>query len=274
MIATYLLCEGSKNSFDRQILDTIVADISGLEIHPMGGKFGSGAYLQGFLGAMSKMPSYLTFRDRDFDADVPVMPSLTISPYQKHVYMSYRATIENYLLTPTAVFDFCSDRNIDGFTNVNEVETVFRKSAEDIKYYQAARWALGAIREKVESRTSWTDKSGDLPENLSEVACISAAKTLLWGIQKQVGNWTPENFEAKYQYYLGKFDMTFFENEKYLIWFQAKDLQTQLSQYLPKHNGNDFPFKTFYKDAIKHFDYTQFPDLVELRNLIISLSTE
>jgi hypothetical protein len=124
MITTYLLCEGSKNSFDRQILFKVKTGVSGVEIQPMGGKFGSGAYLQGFLGGMSKMPSYLTFRDRDFDADVPATPSLTISPY------------------------------------------------------------------------------------------------------------------------------------------------------LPKHNGNDFPFKTFYKDAIKHFDYTQFPDFVELRNLIIILSNE
>jgi hypothetical protein len=274
MIAIYLLCEGSKNSFDRQILDTIVADISGVEIQPMGGKFGSGAYLQGFLGGMSKMPPYLTFRDRDFDADVPATPSLTVSPYQKHVYMSYRATIENYLLTPTAVFDFCSNKNIDGFVNISEVETAFRNAAEEIKYYQAARWALGAIRERVESKTSWTDESGHLPKNLSEAACVSAAKTLLLDIQKQVKNWTLENFEAKYQYYLGKFGKAFFENNDYLIWFQAKDLQTQLSQHLPKHNGNDFPFKTFYKDAIKHFDYTQFPDLVELRELIISLSNE
>lgn len=270
----YLLCEGSKNSFDRQILDIVRTGINGIEIQPMGGKFGSGAYLQGFLGGMSKMPKYLTFRDRDFDADVPPTPSLTISPYQKHVYMSYRATIENYLLTPLAVFDFCKNRNISAFDDIKEVESVFRKAAEEIKYYQAARWALGAIRVKVESRTSWTDKSGDLPENLSETACLNAAKLLLLDIQKQVENWKTENFDTKYMFYLNQFDNDFFENMDYLIWFQAKDLQTQLAQYLPKHNGNAFPFSTFYKDTLKTFDYTQFPDLVVLRELIISLSNQ
>ena len=115
----YVLCEGGKNSFDRQILDTIIADITSVELNPMGGKFGSGAYLQGFLNSQKELPPYLTFRDRDFDADVPLTPSLTPSPYQKHVFMSYRATIENYLLTPTAVFEFCKNKNISAFENKN-----------------------------------------------------------------------------------------------------------------------------------------------------------
>lgn len=264
----YILCEGGKNSYDRKILDIIVTKMEGIDIIPMGGKLGSGAFLQGFLGSLDKHPSYLTFRDRDFDADVPETVCLTQSPYQKKVYMSYRTTIENYLLLPENIFNFCQKKEIGSFNNIAEVTAIFRKAAEDIKFYQAARWALGAIRVKIESGTSWTTESGELPQDLGEEACKNEAQKLLVAIQEQVKKWDYEHFERKYTDYLNSFDTAFFEENKYLVHFQAKDLQAKLSDYLPAHNGNSFSFSTVYNDSIHNFDYTKFPDLVELEGLL------
>ena len=170
MRTLYLLCEGVKKSPDSQILNIVIDGIAGVELIPMGGKFGSGAYLQGFLGSLSNSNTlYLTFRDRDFDAPVPQNECLSQSPLQAKVYMSYRSTIENYLLLPENILVFCEKNNIllENGNEINNIQVLFRKAAQDLKYYQAARWALGDMRDLVRFNTSWVDGSGSLPTDFN-----------------------------------------------------------------------------------------------------------
>ena len=55
----------------------------------------------------------------------------------------------------------------------------------------------------------------------------------------------------------------FYANMDYLIWYQGKDFAKRITQKLPQ-----FQIERYYNFAKKHFDYTQFPDLVELKTLI------
>jgi hypothetical protein len=277
----YLFCEGERGSIDVKILTKVIAGLSGVEIMPLGGKFASGAYLKGFLDAQSggfggkapnngqsPEPLHLTFRDRDFDAPIPNEIELTSRDPQKRVWFSHRVTIENYLLLPKNVFNFCQsskEKSTANFTTVQNVQDIFKKAAQDIKYYQAARWALGVMRYKAELRTTWTERSGRLPKDLDKISCCANAHKEIEKVQGEFSTYTATTFDEHFQKYIDIFNDAFFENEDYLVWFQAKDLQKQLVQYLPNFN-----YKSFYNKALDSFVYQDFPDLVQLRNEIIS----
>jgi hypothetical protein len=65
-----LFCEGKHDSLDYAILARLVGNPN--IVIPAGGKYGLGAFIQGRLSSyMGQKPSYLAFRDRDFDAVPP-----------------------------------------------------------------------------------------------------------------------------------------------------------------------------------------------------------
>ncbi|MEM6273276.1 MAG: hypothetical protein AAF998_27965 [Bacteroidota bacterium] len=71
-------------------------------------------------------------------------------------------------------------------------------------------------------------------------------------------------FEDLYRRYCSMFDDQFIATRKYLTWFQAKDQQKQMTGKLAPFTAN-FPWKSDYKTVIDQFEYSQYPDLVELR---------
>ena len=60
-----------------------------------------------------------------------------------------------------------------------------------------------------------------------------------------------------------RFDKVFFDELKFLVYYQGKDFAKALTKELPS-----FPIDNYYKYAKKYFDYTKYADLVELRAII------
>jgi hypothetical protein len=82
-------------------------------------------------------------------------------------------------------------------------------------------------------------------------------------LRRDKTQWTQGIFDTEYNHFIQVFNQDFFDNLTFLVWFQGKDFGASLTRLLP-----NFPLKSYYKFAKAHFDYTQFPDLVELRNII------
>ncbi|NJL03274.1 MAG: DUF4435 domain-containing protein [Spirulinaceae cyanobacterium SM2_1_0] len=99
-----VFCEGKPKGLDATLLQSL--DLSAdFVIKPSGGKRSLAVYAQVELAQYSEdnAPSYLTFRDRDFDAEPP--PSIQlIQPFSdRPVFYTHRACIENYLLDAQAM---------------------------------------------------------------------------------------------------------------------------------------------------------------------------
>lgn len=263
-----IYCEGTEKSFDFQILNKVVEELFSIRITPIGGKGGGGAVMN-FAEAQEKgvsKPSFsLFFRDRDFDQPVPAKEELVIN---KRTHYSYRTTIENYLFDESLFCEFIGkDKKLQAkYPNIKtaqDVKEVFIQTAQSIRYYQAVRHTLGKMRLPVDFGTTWTGGSGTLPKDLSEEVCRQEALLRIASEKDKTSFWTEELFENILGEFLAKFDDAFFENLDFLVYFQGKDFATALQKNLP-----EFPTANYYKFALRHFDYTKFADLVQLRKII------
>ena len=259
-----IYCEGKVGSHDNDILEKILGDLGpNIEIKPLGGKFGAKAimdFYENANGSAAKSDFYLWFRDRDFDYPVPNVAGLT---KDKHIYSSYRTTIENYLLDTSVFWRYAVENNIFGLQTIEEVEGLFYKSAKDIRDYQAVRHALGKMHCGVSFKTRWTGKDGDLPQLLDLKNCESEGWNLICQAKNETNNWTENVYQSEIQSFLALFDDGFMKAGDYLVWFQGKDFASALCRNRP-----DFPMNDYYKFAKSVFDYTKFADLCELRKLV------
>lgn len=258
-------CEGKRGNYDFEILaNTFAGTMVPVMLQPVGGKRGAKSIIQfKETHEVDRSDFYLLFRDRDFDKPVPDLPQLTLS--EVYIYFSYRTTIENYLLNTEWFFDFISLENEykSQFTSIHDVEVLFRKAAFKIKDYQAVRHALGEIRTGASFDTTWTGKSGTLPEEFDLESCYQRASELISSALENTQNWTFKKLQELTEKYLKIFDENFLSRDEYLIWFQGKDFISSIKLLLP-----GFPFKSYFSYALKRFDYKQYPDLVELRSII------
>lgn len=260
-----IYCEGTKNSLDYEILHKIIGD-SPVQIQPIGSKRGAESVIQKYEDIGTKTDAYIFFRDRDFDVAVPKKPSLII---KKNVHYSYRTTIENYLLDASCFFEFLKAAKINEQYKIHtlkDVQNVFIKAAKKISYYQALRHTIARMRPSYNCRTTWIKgNSGALPYKIEDNAycCEQAFEHLKNAFTETVIS-KEEVFDVVLNTFYERFDNDdFYQNAQYLIWFQGKDFAKALSLLLPQ-----CPIKDYYQFAKKHFDYTQFEDLVELRKII------
>jgi hypothetical protein len=100
-------------------------------------------------------------------------------------------------------------------------------------------------------------------EILDKEHCIEKARELILTAKAATVNWTTEKLKETVEEFLGQFDDNFFNREDYLIWFQGKDLVASLKSQLP-----GFPVKSYFKYTLKRFNYQNFPDLVQLRDIV------
>ena len=263
-----IYCEGQKGSHDITILNKVIDGLgNNIFIKPIGGKFGSKAIVQ-YLEynkekELSKSKDYLFFRDRDFDQPIPDRERLII---EKKTYYSYRTTIENYLLDVSTFFHFLQEQKNNYKLDTEEaVKALFIKVAKKLKYYQAVRHTLGKLRFNNSFNTTWVTGSGTLPNALDLETCRGEAWQLIENIlNKSNQQWTKEIFEATLQEFLTLFEAeSFFDELKFLVYYQGKDFAKALTKELP-----NFSIENYYKYAKKHFDYTKYLDLVELRTII------
>ena len=258
-----LYCEGKKGSHDFDILEKVIEERLNITIKPIGGKYGANAimeYQEKNFNARSDF--YLLFRDRDFDQPIPDKERLIID---RKTYYSYRTTIENYLLDVSTFFHFLQEQKNNYKLDTEEaVKALFIKVAKELKYYQAIRHTLGALRFPNGFDTTWEKGSGTLPNALDLDSCKANAWQLIENtLNKSNQQWTKETFETTLQKFLTLFDEHFFDDLKFLVYYQGKDFAKALTKELP-----NFSIENYYKYAKKHFDYTKYFDLVELRAII------
>lgn len=255
-------CEGKKGSWDFFVLQSINETLNNqLLIVPIGGKRGAKSIIQFHeLNDVTKSEFYLFFRDRDFDIPVSDDSALTA---ERYVYYSHRTTIENYLISPTVMNHYFDQINTVHKTALNGEQTLL-EAAQKVREYQAVRHALGKLRNPDATfQTTWTEKSGKLPESLELEACKTEASKLLSSATNATEHWNQNDLDAAILYFLNKFDDNFMQNHEYLVWFQGKDLLASLSLVSP-----EFHTREYLKFASDLFHFADFPDLVDLHGIL------
>lgn len=266
-MSTLLFHEGE---YDGVVLNSVVDGLESVTLIRAAGKYGLGAFMQGFETSASRSvvaPGRLiAFRDRDFDFPVPDTESLII-PTQGNQRVSYRTTIENYLLSPDTLAAFNDEKKL-GITSLVDsakAKTLLDEVANDLIAYSAVRHALGATRKPARLGTTWTGGSGNLPADLTHDHCKERAVAMVEALQREVQTIAVPTFETHLTSFHQRFsDSAFIQEGRYLVYFHGKDVMKRLSQKL----GTAFPVKSYYQYALKHFDYKQFPDLVALREWV------
>lgn len=264
-----IYCEGKsgRGSHDFDVLDKTIGEL--VIIKPIGGKRGANAiieFMENIERGASTSDFYLFFRDRDFDCPVPSKEKLSFD--DKKTYYSYRTTIENYLLDVSLFFEFIEKEGIGSKYHIcseDDVRDIFIEVAKELKFYQAVRHTLGALRFLNSFNTTWVrDGSGHLPPALDLEYCQAEGWKLIQDIVSENNDkWTEINFESKLGEYLNLFNDQFFADLKFLVYYQGKDFAKALTNKL-----SDFPLKKYYKFAKEHFDYRKFGDLVELKEIV------
>mgnify|MGYP006266950359 CR=1 FL=1 len=252
-----LFCEGG---YDRQVLEKVV---DGLDwtIESVGGVRGMRSFMKGYAQANKLLKGRkMGFRDRDFDFPVDEYEQLYLD--KRNIAVAARICIENYLISPPVIQKYLEKQKVE--TALPDIEERFFEAYEKLKYYQTVRHALGKTRNPVNLATRWTAASGKLPDELSETYCLRAGKQLIETYIKENKSITVAAFDENYADFLQKFDNAFLQSHKPLIWFHGKDLMTQLIPKIQEYYAK-FGRNNYYDFALKVFDYTQFPDLIQLR---------
>lgn len=276
---TIIFCEGKPNGLDDSLLQSLNLPANVL-IKPSGGKRSLAVYAQVELAKYdSDKPSYLTFRDRDFDAKPPDRIQL-IRPFgnKKPVFYTYFACIENYLLDAQVMnaywqeFDSTALRwNYGPSPGIAALADWIEAGAREIAEYQAVRWALASLKPGLrwpEVSNHWTkDGDGDLPGNLDFEACLEAGRSLIREFHLNITHINFWRFEDQAQTYHKQFtDSVFWSNKAYLVWFHGKDLRKAMQRQQPRWISLD----RYFEWAASRIDWSQHPDLKELRNLILN----
>lgn len=265
-----IYCEGKKGSHDYDILEKIVAGIddANITIRPIGSIRGGPSIVQ-YMESMTKSDFYLLFRDRDFDRPIPENPILE-QDGNKPYYFSYRNTIENYLFDVSLFYKFLNEKGIlaqYNLSNLEDVKNKFIEAAKKIKYYQAIRHTLGAMRKDTNFGTKLEDNpSGTLPDYIdNEEYCREKALQKIKEKKDYVDlNWSEEKFDTILMYFLDKFNQNIFMNElHFLVYFQGKDFAASLKKLMP-----DCQLGNYYKYVKNNFDYSTFDDLKALHQLL------
>lgn len=265
-----IYCEGKRGSHDYDILEKIIENLNNSQIiiEPLGSVRGAGAIIQYKESLTVKSDFKLFFRDRDFDKEIPSSPILESDTEKKYLFYSYRNTIENYLFNENSLLPFINENNLNnnyGIRSIEDTKNKLIEAANNIKYYQAVRHTMGKMRtEKTNFGTKWTEKSGILPDRLDENYCKEKALEMIKIAKAHTDLWSEEEFEIIFESFMERFNKEFMDNMDFLVYFQGKDLATSFSKLLP-----NFPMKKYYQYAKRHFDYTIFPDLIQLRGIIV-----
>jgi len=184
-----VFCEGLKDSLDPVFIHQIIPP-GQVEIRPVGGKLSMRAFIEGYLTDYNQSQNYIGFRDRDFDVEPPSSPKLIRLEGQKPIFMTYRASIESYLIDASLLHQYwayhAANSPVWKYGNppsVIRIETIIENAAEQLADYQAIRWALAKLKPGQrwpEIRTTWMKGgSGHLPTSLAYDNCLLKANNLV-----------------------------------------------------------------------------------------------
>lgn len=175
-------------------------------------------------------------RDRDFDYDPPesdVSPIVDSEDGGTPLGWRWcRLETENYLLEPSVVAEATGCGQAD-------FEEALVTAARSIRFYQAARWAIGTARRQLppnyELRTRPDGLNEfELPEALDENSSRSWTHAHVAAYRDRiVPALNPENVIGVLQSHFLRFDLEFTASvPNVLLWFSGKDLLAALTQWL------------------------------------------
>jgi hypothetical protein len=285
-----IFCEGRQSSLDYKLLSKLVEDISGdkCTIIPAGSKFTFSIFAQGyFFPDELKNQRFIVFRDRDFDAKPASNIQLITLGHKsgnQSFTLTYRSCIENYLLDASLIDQYWQEKHQEKTDNpaskwghgdspgISVIKDWLKSSAEEIRFYQAVRWALGDLliegMARDQLKTTWTSGSGTLPDGLDLQSCQDRALELVYQFKQVIESITAEKFTVNLEKYHQQFSQEGFwlEND-YLIWFHGKDIQKAMQKKMPSY----ISLTSFFNWAVDHLDIAQHPDLMELKTKIQQL---
>lgn len=267
-----IFCEGGPDSLDALLLRHVIP--VGVLIHPLGGKHGMRAYIEGYLGSYpGAQLDYLGFRDRDFDVEPPEQPQPIRLAGEKPIWLSHRAAVENYLIDADLLRQYWIERESTPrwahgpALSTAEIEEHIRESSRELADYQAVRWALAKLKPGdrwPEVSTTWTRGSGVIPPSLGYDDCLAQAYCLVTSFQEQIQDVHPGRLQERAEAYRERFnDCRFLEECGYLVWFHGKDHLVQLCRRLTPN----FPRRHYADWAAEHVDARKHPDLQQLVTL-------
>lgn len=226
-----LLVEGN---LDNQILGVLLA---GKPVTELGGsKYGLKAQAERLSIERKKVVRFV--RDRDFDC-VPPDDCTSPEPIKDgggNIWGWYwcRHSMENYLLEPSVVGAAIGvDRD--------EYEDELRRAAKSIRFYEAARWAVGVARRalppirNLETRPPALGKgdfvlASDLSQLGSKTWVIDHTAAYLLDV---TGKLNGSAVEESFNEFCNRFDEAFCEDTSHLVtWFSGKDLFGALKDWI------------------------------------------
>jgi hypothetical protein len=220
----------NNSSPDRKVLEKLFQNSP--TIVPLGGKFGSPAYIQGYLEAGRVMKPKFAFllKDRDFDYPLPdnvqlIDAKLNNGGNGTFLYATYRAAIENYLINESLLCSFLLEKGEN--INENTISSIFKTAARTISDYSAVRHALGKLRKPLNLKTTWIKEgSGHLPHSdiLGSLQLLkSEAHVMVSSFEDMASSISIEIFDRILIDFKTHFDSEkFWLNSEYMIWFHGK----------------------------------------------------
>ena len=281
MSKVVILCEGNADSIDKKILTQLLPPKGQIRQHePLGGKYGSPAFIKGYMarGGVGKPQFAVCLRDRDFDFAIQPdhIPRLLERPDRTngdagiYIYATYRAAMENYLLNPDLLAQFLKkDRQ--------EVEKIVAESARSIAHYSAIRHALGKLRKPLGFGTTWMrEGSGHLPDAemlASEERCFEKGWSLVSNFRTETDAITRDALREYFDHFQNLFsEPDFWATHRYLAYFHGKDLQKAIGRMFDQKSTRSLgSWADFHDFAIKNTDFTAFDDLRAFKELVEKL---
>jgi hypothetical protein len=159
-----------------------------------------------------------------------------------------RHEIENYLLTPEIVAKASYRKKYGYRFDITEYQEELRKAAEKIRFYEAARWAIGKAKlclppkQELYSRPiDILDKPMAIPHDCSCDAIETWLINTTYAFYQQISDALKEEAVKKeYRYYVNFFDWLFCQDiTKVLVWFSGKDLLATLEPWCIKKGYQD-----------------------------------
>ncbi len=179
-------------------------------------------------------------RDRDFDYDPPDNRIAPVPIQVRDTGLSgwhwCRHEIENYLLEPALVAAACSS-TISEATYLEQL----REAALRIRFYQAARWAVGVGRRSLPPNYDLKTRHPEIADKeLAVPVQLSAGESREWPVQTCGAFLQGVNFslcESAVQQRFGMYEARFNEEfcgstNEILVWFSGKDLMAAMEDWL------------------------------------------
>ena len=271
-----IFCEGKvegAQSLDTKILSKLLSGIEPKTIVPVGGKRSLSAYMDGYVkrGGVIKPDFIFGLRDRDFDFQIPSEVDIIEQGNmgsKKRVFATYRTCMENYLLNPQILVQFLTENNIT--INLSDVSEWLKESAYTIRYYTAARHALGQVQISTKIVLTWTGGSGNIPTDLGQDFCLSESIKIIEAYRRPLESVTIDTFKNSFSEFSTVFDsQEHYASDEYLVYSNGKDIAKSFSSVFSGKTNRPFPsWENYYNFAIKEIDFKQFIDFKKLFDII------